>query len=775
MWNICKRVSWIFGAIGSLLLGACLQAGPRSSQPEAEALEEEPPQNWRAYARAYRDSPALLVVYGDENEDQGEAYRRMLTDFLDRSPQQKPVLLKACREVSLDSLNSLPVFLVGSPLDHPLLRQWANQLPIQLAEGGFGFHQQTYQQPEELLHLSWYPHPGNDRFPIGMLLSNDPAQAARYLASLDRRGRWGGFWSRWPYQVYREEQRLVMGNFNSDWQVELKEYWNFDAQESRTLSRGHLTIQTHHATFSEEALGQLLDSMEVRTQRVQRFVGTQNQPPPLTCHLYPNAEWMGLTANMQMYGVALPDKQEVHQIFHPLYADQDEALEVQPLLRSYLGKPKVWSLERGLASLFAPRWHKKGALYWAARLVEAGDFLMPEEVLEPMRDHHSYLIRGAYDAAWVQFLLDQWGKARFLEAYVSWQPAAEELQALEDPWKAWLQALPKQYPKVARTVPGISYMKGMTFAHEGYSIYNGYGSSYARQSLEKIASLSANSVAIIPYSGSRQLNRPASFGIWQRAGSENDAAVLSSMYDARSMGMSVLLKPQIYFGGSWPGGLEMKNEADWQAFFGHYRRWIRHYALLAEIYEWDLFCVGVEFVKATTSHPEEWRKLIRDMRQIYQGPVTYAANWGEEIEALAFGDALDYIGVDCYYPLSSQTAPTKKQMGKQFASVKKKLASISQQFDRPILLTEVGFRSIEAPWKQPHDEPHDAPFSEKDQAMCYEVILEGLAGEPWCEGLFWWKWPTYMEYSPRQPRSFTPCGKAAEEVLRKAYAIGLEN
>jgi hypothetical protein len=700
---------------------------------------------------------------------------RCLSSFLQTSAQQKPVLLRTAEEVSPDSLAALPVFLIGSARDHPLIRAWADQLPVELLPEGFGFHGQTYSQPTELLHLSWYPHPENEALPIGMLLSNDPAEAAAYLASLDRRGRWGGLWSRWPYQIFRNQQRLVMGNFNPDWQVEARQYWNFDAKQSQQMERAHIRLEVHQANYAEAQLTQLLDSLSARSRSVQQFLGRSDPPLPLSYHLYPSAEWMGLLINQQMGALAMPDQGAVHRIFHPLYANQDEGLEGQLLLRQYLGTPRQMSLEWGLASLFAPRWQKKGALYWAARLVEAGERWTPEQVLEPRQDHHSYLVRGAFDAAWVQFLLDHWGKDRFLERYADWDPGQAELDTLATPWQTWLRALPERHPRQQRMSGPLPYLKGMTFSHEGYSIYNGYGSTYAQQSLQQISELYANSVAIIPYSGSRQLNRPAPFGIWQRAGAENDAAVLASQYDAQQLGLQTLLKPQIYFGGSWPGALEMKNEADWQAFFGHYRRWIRHYALLAEIYEWDLFCIGVEFVKATTSHPEAWRSLIRDMRQLYQGPITYAANWGEEIESLAFGDALDVLGVDCYYPLSSQQAPTKRQLVRQFEAVKQQLATISKRYDRPMMLTEVGFRSIEAPWQQPHDEPRGAGFSEQDQALCYEVVLEGLADAPWCAGLFWWKWPTYMEYAPQRPKSFTPCGKLAEEVLRKAYAIGRKN
>jgi hypothetical protein len=112
-------------------------------------------------------------------------------------------------------------------------------------------------------------------------------------------------------------------------------------------------------------------------------------------------------------------------------------------------------------------------------------------------------------------------------------------------------------------------------------------------------------------------------------------------------------------------------------------------------------------------------------------------------------------------------------MRAEFSKVKARLKEISERFGKPMLFTEVGFRSIEAPWRQPHDEPKGAPHSEADQALCYQVVLDGLAGESWCHGLFWWKWPTYISYDSEASRSFTPSGKAAEQVLKTAYQKGM--
>ena len=65
----------------------------------------------------------------------------------------------------------------------------------------------------------------------------------------------------------------------------------------------------------------------------------------------------------------------------------------------------------------------------------------------------------------------------------------------------------------------------------------------------------------------------------------------------------------------------------------------------------DIFCVGTELSKLS-KHDAEWRRIIGDVRKIYKGPLTYAAVQGPEFETLQFWDALDYIGLNNYYPLT---------------------------------------------------------------------------------------------------------------------------
>ena len=173
-----------------------------------------------------------------------------------------------------------------------------------------------------------------------------------------------------------------------------------------------------------------------------------------------------------------------------------------------------------------------------------------------------------------------------------------------------------------------------------------------------------------------------------------------------------------------------------------------------------MFSIGVELAKLT-GYEAQWRTLIAGVRRIYHGPLTYSAAQGPEFESIRFWDALDYIGLDEYYPLPDTLS------AKAIAS---KIGAIARKYGRPVLLTEAGFSSYESPEREPWDET-PRRLAPQDQARCYEVIFEAFYNQPWLGGIYWWKVGT-NGYGGPQDGSHTPWGKPAMEVVRKWYTSG---
>ncbi len=514
---------------------------------------------------------------------------------------------------------------------------------------------------------------------------------------------------------------------------------------------------------------QLLAKLRAQQNKVKRFTSAKNIIPKTEIHLYHRAEDKGrLTKNTNQSTVDFSTNQ-VHLVLNKLYPYGFSAKENQLYLRALLGAPASEILERGLAVYFSENWQRLGYIKIAQKIFQAegrkslSDFFKYYE-----SEDISPIIKTAMAGYFVNFLLETANKEDILKTYSSWKPNEGTLQFLENIWNLKIAENENNRVEANATPPQkFPYLKGFNFAHEGYQIYNGYGSRMAQQSLQRIASLSSNAIAIIPYTFMRDPKIAAPIPIAQRAGQENDEASVRTHYDAQQLGIHTLLKPQIWLHKSWPGEIEMDSPENWDAFFRYYTNWISHYALLAEIHQFDIICIGVEMTETALQKPDEWRKLIRKIRAIYSGPITYGSNWGKEFETLTFWEDLDYMAVSCYYPFINKKNISEQNLKSAFSDILKKLKKVQQANQRPLLLTEIGFRNITHPWTLPHAEPDGRPENPAHQEVAYRVVLESLKEADFISGMFWWKYPANLTY--KNTNAFSPLRLPAEATLERFF------
>ncbi|WP_201983369.1 glycoside hydrolase family 113 [Hymenobacter rubidus] len=264
-------------------------------------------------------------------------------------------------------------------------------------------------------------------------------------------------------------------------------------------------------------------------------------------------------------------------------------------------------------------------------------------------------------------------------------------------------------------------------------------------------------------------------GLW----GESDAGLVYTAALAHRHHIRTLLKPHLWVRGpkSWPGDINMATPADWQAWFANYSTFMLHYAALAEANRFDGLCIGTELLHATEpAHEKAWRGLIKAIRKVYHGPLTYAANWSGEYEQIRFWDALDYVGIQAYFPLSTAASPSLDALLLGWAPHLQRLAAWQKKIKRPIVFTEVGYKTTPdaaaRPWEWPERTAAFATPDEATQARCYEALFRACWGQPWLKGLFIWKWyPGLAADGPaRRHADFTPQHKPAEAVLARWYA-----
>ena len=261
--------------------------------------------------------------------------------------------------------------------------------------------------------------------------------------------------------------------------------------------------------------------------------------------------------------------------------------------------------------------------------------------------------------------------------------------------------------------------------------------------------------------------------------SESHRGIRTLARQADSLGMGVILKPHIWVGGYDDEEMNrseigFSTESAWGRWERNYRRFLMVYARLAKDIDAELLVLGTELSRAARTRPDYWRALADTVRTVYDGKLTYAANWHAEYQEIAFWNALDYVGVQAYFPLSDRSDPSLETLKERWKAHRQALAKMHHQSGRPVLFTEVGYRSArsaaEKPWLWPERESNAAPADSALQARCYRAFLSTMHDASWFAGAVIWKW--HPAHEDNRPTAFTPQGKPAEAVLRRWFTRG---
>ncbi len=744
------------------IMSACYFSPPDSGPTSTDG-------SWpdrRALFQELENRGRLLIVYPAVAAD---LYRPMIDSLKKSGRGSFEIIAKADTDVEKEDLKSAPIAVIGAFQSNQLYHRMQDGLPMHFDRETFSFNKKKFTNKGATIKLFPYPSPFNRSMPLLLFGANED-QALVDLVQQRNDGDWTAFfWRNWGFEVAENGTNRMIGYFNEQWGIDQAMSHDFTTIKDTVVGTRYFEFVFHQIPDVDDRLDTLVRHCENSLDRLMDFLEIDRLSQKIEYHLYPTAESKGL----QMFNTepAHVDDQKaaVYAVFDPVHCGQMLSKENRIIIRQTLGKAATTALETGLSVHFAPKWHDEGAAYWTGILYQSDNLPGLEELLDNERfKDSSPLVFEAASAVLVQFLIEEWGRTAFLEKFQTWQPSTLETSELKPAWQAFLAKnfVEKIERKSSRQMP---YLKGFNFAHEGYRIYNGYGSEAARNSLIQLQTLGSNAIAIVPYSYMRDPNKPTPLPLMQRAGSETDESVVASHAHAQALGLYTMLKPQIWMRGSWPGDISMKSEADWELFFEYYYRWMRHYALLAEMEHIDMLCVGVEFSKATRERPEDWRKLIRKLRGIYHGPITYAANWGEEFEQLSFWQDLDYIGLNCYYPLSKDKKATKEELKEGFEKIIEKVELICKKEGKSLIFTEIGFRSTEQTWLNPHADADGRGYDGEAQKECYEIVFEQIKDKPWCNGILWWKWPSYMDYRGGENTGFSPNGKPAETTVAQYF------
>lgn len=287
-----------------------------------------------------------------------------------------------------------------------------------------------------------------------------------------------------------------------------------------------------------------------------------------------------------------------------------------------------------------------------------------------------------------------------------------------------------------------------------------------------VVNIGANYTAIMPFGFIRELTHPEIVHNTDRQWfGETRAGAKQYIEALRKKNMKIMVKPQIWvWHGEFTGNIKMTNEADWKTLEHSYSDFILEYADLAQETKAEIFCIGTELENFIKERPEYWHNLIKDIKTIYKGKLTYAANW-DEFNRTPFWGTLDYIGVDAYFPVSHKKTPTVEDCKAGWQKHKPVIKSLSETHDKPVLFTEYGYRSVDYTGKEPWQSDHTLKsLNFEGQTNTTQALFEEFWNEEWFAGGFIWKWfHAYDKVGGLKDNQFTPQNKPVESVIQAFY------
>lgn len=238
---------------------------------------------------------------------------------------------------------------------------------------------------------------------------------------------------------------------------------------------------------------------------------------------------------------------------------------------------------------------------------------------------------------------------------------------------------------------------------------------------------------------------------------------------AHAEDLNVMLRPildekSIMASGHWRGTIKPSDPRKW---FENYSSILIEYAHLAQETNVEIFNIGTEFNSLQQNeYSNEWFKIIREIRKVYNGKLTYSFNWDclYEIPKINFVSSLDYIGIDAYFPLDAQDNATIEELDKAWNKWMTEVKSVMK--NRSVIVTEAGMIPISGAYRTPY--VWSIPGGKLDwqaQANYYESTFNAWASNS--VGIYWW----YVAITQPSPGeiSYSPLGTPTEEIIKQIF------
>lgn len=302
----------------------------------------------------------------------------------------------------------------------------------------------------------------------------------------------------------------------------------------------------------------------------------------------------------------------------------------------------------------------------------------------------------------------------------------------------------------------------------------GYGSAASARTLDEVKAMGGTWVSFTPFGRVNDLEPDGIDLTFEAPYPENRAAILAAMRQAKQRGLRVFLVPHLWVESQeWRALIDPKTDAGWARWAAAYRSFLLAWADVAREGGADMLSIGVELRSwATTRRVASLVAITREVRQRYDGLLTYSANWDDVADTLLW-DEVDLIGVNAFFPLTEKTFATMPELVAGGRRALEPLGALARGVGKPVVLTEFGYTTrldpALRPWEWPENIP-DVVIDQKAQALAYAGLLAPTLDASWCAGFFMWRlYADPDDVSQEREFGFSPRGKLAELMLRDAF------
>lgn len=293
---------------------------------------------------------------------------------------------------------------------------------------------------------------------------------------------------------------------------------------------------------------------------------------------------------------------------------------------------------------------------------------------------------------------------------------------------------------------------------------------FVKEDLNPVLNINAKWVGIIPFGFLEKDGTKIHYDLEDQWWGEKTEGVIRSIQLSKETGLKVMLKPQLWISDQFVGHIDFSETPEkWEDLEKNYSQFILNFAKIADSLNIDLFSIGCEFKTWVVKRPRYWNNLIDRIKKIYNGKITYSANWDNFLN-VPFWAKLDYIGVDSYFPMSDSETPSVKELSEKWDGLKNLFHKTHKKYGLPILFTEYGFRSVDRNVKETWDADRPGAVNEDAQRNAYKAFFNSIYNQPWFAGGFLWKWEVaHSKAGGPNNNRFTPQNKKAEKLIGNEF------